>query len=80
MAQLIVELRERRRGPVLDKNAKHYWCVFIAPRDTTTGIPARGDAHPVNASALAVGQPEARVVGAAIEYTVHYVEEQAVGA
>lgn len=79
MAQLIVELKERRRGPVLDKVGQHYWCVFTAPRDTTSGIPARGDAHPVNSSALAIGiSPDTR--GAATLYTVHYLQEQAVGA
>ena len=79
MSQLVVELKERRRGPVLDKGAKHYWCVFVAPRDTTSGIPARDDAHPVNTSALAVNVSSA-VQGSAIYYTVEYVQEQAYGA
>ena len=78
MAQLVVELKERRRGPVLDKVGQHYWCVFTAPRDTTTGIPARGDAHPVATSALAVNI-STDVKGAATLYTVHYLQEQAVG-
>jgi len=79
LAQLIVELKERRRGPVLDKNALHYWCTFTAPRDTTTGIPARGDAHPVATGALIVNI-SADVKGSATFYTCEYVQEQIVGA
>ena len=78
MAQLIVELKERRRGPVQDGSAKRYWCVFTAPRDTTTGIPARGNAHPVDTSAVAVNvTPETR--GAATLYVVEYVVYQPSG-
>jgi len=75
----VVELKERRRGPVLDKGSLHYFCTFCAPRDLVTGIPARGDAHPVATSALAVNI-STYVRGAAVWYTVEYQQDQAVGA
>ena len=61
-----------------DKQGKHFYCTFRAPRDCTTGIPARNDAHPVTAAALAIEITPHDAEGAT-EYVVHYLLEQAYG-